>query len=206
MGNERLRAILLIGPTGSGKTPLGEYFEREGWRGDRCAHFDFGAQMRRVASGESVPDGLSAADCAFIGDLLQSGALLEDEQFHIAEKILHFFAEKREVGTDGYLLLNGLPRHAGQAADVDRVAAVELVIHLRCTPEMVHRRIRTDAGGDRAGRVDDDDRFVARKLEIFRERTAPLLDQYRLLGVPVEEVEVTEETGPEQIWSRCTAE
>ncbi|MBT4500907.1 MAG: hypothetical protein HOC74_24470 [Gemmatimonadetes bacterium] len=54
--------------------------------------------------------------------------------------------------------------------------------------------------------MDDDDRFVARKLEIFRERTAPLLDHYRLLGVPVEEVEVTEETGPEQIWSRCTAE
>jgi adenylate kinase len=206
MGNERLRAILLIGPTGSGKTPLGECFERGGWRGDRCAHFDFGAQLRRVASGESVPDRLSAADHAFIGEVLQAGALLEDEQFHIAEKILRSFTEQREIGNDGYLLLNGLPRHAGQAAAVDRVAVVELVIHLRCTPEVVRRRIQTDAGGDRAGRVDDGDRLVARKLDIFRERTAPLLDHYRLLGVPFEAVEVTEETEPEQIWSRCNPE
>lgn len=206
MGNERLRAILLIGPTGCGKTPLGECFERGGWRGKRCAHFDFGCQLRQVASEGSVADRLSVGERAFIGEVLQSGALLEDEQFHIAEKILRSFAEQREIGTDGYLLLNGLPRHAGQAADVDRVAAVELVIHLRCTPEMVRRRIRTDAGGDRAGRVDDGDRLVARKLEIFRERTAPLLDHYRLLGVPVEEVEVTEETEPEQIWSRCNPE
>jgi len=206
MGNERLRAILLIGPTGSGKTPLGECFERGGWRGRRCGHFDFGAQLRRVASGESIPDRLAAADRAFIDEVLQSGALLEDEQFHMAEKILRYFAEQGAIGKDGYLLLNGLPRHAGQAADVDRVVEVELVIHLRCTPEMVRRRIRTDAGGDRAGRVDDDDRLVARKLEIFRERTAPLLEHYRLQGVPVEEVEVTEETDPEQIWSRCNPE
>jgi len=205
MGNEHLRAILLVGPTGSGKTPLGECFERRGWRGHCCAHFDFGAQLRCVASGESVPDCLSIADRVFVGEVLQSGALLEDEQFQIAEKILRFFAAQREVGKDGYLLLNGLPRHVGQAADVDRVAGVELVIHLQCTPEMVRHRIRIDAGGDRAGRVDDDDRLVARKLEIFRKRSAPLLDHYCRLGVPVEEVEVTEKTEPEQIWSRCNS-
>ena len=47
-------ALLLIGPTGSGKTPLGELLERSGLWGRPCRHFDFGERMRRIALQSAV--------------------------------------------------------------------------------------------------------------------------------------------------------
>jgi hypothetical protein len=40
------KAILPLGPTGSGKTPLGDYLEERGLFGRRCVHFDFGEKFK----------------------------------------------------------------------------------------------------------------------------------------------------------------
>ncbi|MCX7427258.1 MAG: hypothetical protein NTW96_16720 [Planctomycetia bacterium] len=48
MTDTRNDAMLLLGPTGSGKTPLGDLLERRGLGGRRCVHFDFGAHLRRI--------------------------------------------------------------------------------------------------------------------------------------------------------------
>lgn len=202
VNDELLRGLLLLGPTGSGKTPLGDCIERRGWQGYRCVHFDFGYQLRQVAVGIVRPEGLSAADRAFVVEVLESGALLEDEQFYIAECILRAFIRRKGLGEGGCVVLNGLPRHAGQAARMERTVRVEWVLDLQCAPGVVHHRIRTDAGGDRVGRVDDEAELVARKLEIFRARTEPLLDYYRALGTRMVVAEVEGETQPEDIWSR----
>ena len=45
------KAILLLGPTGSGKSPLGDELEANGLNGRRCLHFDFGRRLRRAAEG-----------------------------------------------------------------------------------------------------------------------------------------------------------
>ncbi len=84
----RNRAILLIGPTGSGKTPLGELLEGKGLFGSRCFHFDFGKNLREIALKDKPIGSLTRADIDLIRYLVESRALLEDEQFHIAEKIL----------------------------------------------------------------------------------------------------------------------
>ena len=42
-------AVLILGSTGSGKTPLGEYIEQNGLNGIKCHHFDFGACLRRIS-------------------------------------------------------------------------------------------------------------------------------------------------------------
>jgi len=69
------QAVLLLGPTGSGKTPLGDALQREGFGGRRCHHFDFGEQLRHATG---VGDGLDAADIAFVRKVLEEGALLEN--------------------------------------------------------------------------------------------------------------------------------
>lgn len=194
----RNRALLVIGPTGSGKTPLGELLAKEGWGGARCHHFDFGAELRRVAAGEGDRR-FSAEEAALVGDVLERGALLEDQHFIIAEKILRFFIERCAVGPDDVILLNGLPRHAGQAEAVDRLLDVQAVISLSCAPEVVRERIAADSGGDRAGRPDDGLAEVKRKLIIFRERTAPLVERYRAGGARVHEFEVGPGTTPGEI-------
>jgi len=177
------RAVLLLGPTGSGKSPLGDHLARHGWRGRRCLHFDFGVHLRAVASGGAT--GFDADEIAFVQGVLRAGALLENETFFIAGKILEAFLETQDARSRDVLLLNGLPRHVGQAEAVDRILAIDPLLYLDCTPEVVHRRLRLNSGGDRTARVDDDVALVAEKLRIFAERTAPLVAHYRGRGAEV---------------------
>ena len=192
-------AILLLGPTGSGKTPLGQCLERKGLWGRQCLHFDFGENLRRVAAGAFRPERLTEADIAVVRRALQTGALLEDRHFHIAREILLSFVEVRVAGPADLIVLNGLPRHAGQAKEVDAIVNVRMVVHLDCAPRVVFERLRLNAGGDRAGRADDSAEAVRRKIATFNLRTAPLLDHYAAVGVWLRSVNVEADTGPEDI-------
>jgi adenylate kinase family enzyme len=193
------KALLLIGPTGAGKTPLGEYLQRHGLWGFPCVHFDFGAELRRVAAAQNPPPPLTTADIGVIRSVLASGALLEDRQFPIAAAVLRRFLADRAAAESEWVVLNGLPRHGGQARDVQGIVSVEMVIHLECSAETILQRIHTNAGNDRHGRTDDDLSSVRRRMEIFRLRTEPLLQYYRDEGIPVETVKVGPTTTPDEL-------
>lgn len=201
----RTDAIVLLGPTGSGKTPLGDLIETRGLWGRRCAHFDFGAQLRAAARGDPAAGGLCGADVAIVRDALRTGALLEDGQFHIAEAILRSFLGRRITGDADALVLNGLPRHAGQARDLEGLVRVVAVVSLVCSPDVIIPRIRRDVGGDRAGRDDDDAHAVRRRLEIYAARTAPLVEHYRAAGARVYEVRVAADTTAVDAWAALSA-
>jgi adenylate kinase family enzyme len=189
-------AILLLGPTGAGKTPLGERLEAECLWNRRCAHFDFGANLRRGAAGE-LPGLLADDERAFLADVLHRGALLEDEDFPIAAKLLDAFvvAQSARLRPSPFLVvMNGLPRHTGQAAALEAHLAMRAVVLLSCTPEAALERIRTDAGGDREGRADSNLDHVRQRLFIYEARTAPLVDYYRARHVPIITVSVSATT------------
>ena len=190
-------AILLLGPTGSGKTPLGDCLAERGLFGRRCVHFDFGAQLRHVA--EHGGKGLATDDIAFVQSVLARGALLEDDTFHIARTILENFMEEQSVDARDIVVLNGLPRHAGQARNVGELLKMILVVALECTAEVVRERIAGNSGGDRTERSDDSVAEIARKLEIYAARTLPLLDHYRSEGAQHCRVPVGVETTPSDI-------
>ena len=201
-GTARLAAVLLLGPTGAGKTPLGEFMERNGLWGRRCAHFDFGANLRRAAEDGGRAFGLQAGDVETIRRVLSEGALLSDAQFPIAVRILTGFAAAANLSPGDWVVLNGLPRHEGQARGIVPVADVRCVISLDCPADVARQRIRTDSGGDRAGRLDDSPEEVERKLEVFRRKTRPLLDHYRGKQVRIAEFQVAVNTSPVEIWTR----
>ncbi len=199
--NIHLPAILFVGPTGIGKTPLGEYAERHGYKGRRCSHFDFGAALRAVdASGQPV-GALSESDVSFIHRVLTEGALLENETFYIAAELLRAHIQASQLLPDDVILLNGLPRHVDQARAVDALVDVKQVLHLCTTPDVVYERIGCNSGGDRSERTDDDTEAIARKLAIFETRTRPLVEHYRTRGIPIAEIDVIAQTTPSDIWS-----
>lgn len=198
MKSSRYQAILLIGPTGSGKTPLGDWLQCCGLWKRKCHHFDFGAGLRAAVSGE-VGDGFSQAERRYIKDVIDGGALLENETFYLALRILDAFMKRRRVQPDDLLVMNGLPRHTGQAEGLRAVMRFLAVICLQCTAETVLDRLRCNAGGDRTERSDDDVAMVERKLAVFAERTRPLVDLYREQGVPLFLVDVSAQTQPEEI-------
>jgi adenylate kinase len=194
------QAIVLVGPTGSGKTPLGNWIEAEGLWGRRCRHFDFGDNLRRAAEGACAA-GLTDSEIEFIRFVLRPGALLEDKDFPVAEKILRAFLCEREAGEDELVVLNGLPRHVGQARDLEGIVEVSAVVELRCAEEAVRERIRSDVGGDRSGRADDEAESVRDKLDVFARRTSPMLEHYRRAGVRMETIQVAADSTAEDLWT-----
>lgn len=196
----RIPAIVLLGPTGSGKSPLGDLIQQRGlWRAT-CLHFDFGANLRRLVDRNRPDHLIRREDLDFLRRVLDSGALLEDEHFPLAERILRSFLDRHGADQQRVVLLNGLPRHVGQAQAVDSILDVVAVIHLLCSSETVLARIETDAGGDRSGRRDDDLESIRDKLALFNQRTAPLLHHYRALGTRIETVEVTATMTADRMW------
>jgi adenylate kinase len=181
---------LVVGPTGVGKTPLGRLVEERGVAGRRCFHFDFGAELRAVAAAPERVPGLSSQELEVIQRSLATGALLEDHEFPAALKILRAVVRRTGMGEEDRLVLNGLPRHIGQARMMEDVVRVEAVVSLEASPEVVSERIMLDTGGDRADRPDDDLHAIRRKLVIFRMRTLPLLEYYDNREVPVVTVTV----------------
>jgi adenylate kinase family enzyme len=199
-------AMLLLGPTGSGKSPLGDRCEKHGLWGHRCVHFDFGAQLRRVAGGAWRPAGLDDADVAFVKRVLEEGVLLEDAQFDMARCILEQFVRDRELGSGDHVVLNGLPRHEGQARALDAWAQVDAVVYLDAGVDVVLGRITTNVGGDRAGRTDDERAAIARRVATFRERTEPLVAYYRGKGVRIVRIEVAVDQTPDMMFARLESE
>jgi adenylate kinase len=175
-------AILLLGPTGVGKSPLGDAIAKNGLFDRACHHLDFGSELRSAVSDERRAVAYSQDELDFIHGVLERGLLLENEHFPLAHKIVSLFLDRRRFSQRDVLVLNGIPRHAGQARDMAAIAHIHALIVLDCTADEVFVRIQENIGGDRTERADDNRDLIEKKLVIFRERTAPLIDHYETLG------------------------
>lgn len=190
-----LPALLLLGPTGSGKSPAGRALARStGW-----LHLDFGARLRQIASGED-DHGLDRGEQAFVRSLVAANALFPDDALPLVRRIVGRALGAADRG--GRVILNGVPRTVAQAAGLADLVAVAHVVVLVCPPETVARRVerrRAGAGSDDAGRADDTPGQVARKLELFERETRPLVAYYGGRGASVLEVPVAAATGEDEI-------
>ena len=190
----RPKAMLLIGPTGSGKTPFGLMLEKQGLDGMRCKHFDFGNELRCVASTQEPAYPFTREEHGFVVDVLEKGLLLENEHFYLAEKIFYNFCERIQFQIHDMLILNGMPRHEGQAKDVARIVDIRAVVELMCEPHVIHKRIQQNTGGDRHGRDDDHLHLIQKKVAIYHKRTVALVDHYTRHKCHLYRIEVGEFT------------
>jgi adenylate kinase len=196
------KALLLLGPTGSGKSPLGDALAKQGISSQKAAHFDFGAHLRNaVAHPEDYPL-LTPDDITLLTEKLMKNALLEDHEFYLAENIIRSFITNNYLKSDDVLIVNGLPRHVGQAQAINRIVKIETVVYLSCSPEVVLQRISMNTGGDRTERTDDSNREIERKLKTFEERTLPLIDYYKKQEIDIQTIIVTSTMTPEDIIRR----
>lgn len=192
--------ILIIGPSGSGKTPLGDLIEHKGLWDRRCFHFDFGLNLRYIGAQDIPPPGFSEDDFNIVQNSLKTGNLLENKDFYIARKIFKAFSNSRHIKMDDLVILNGLPRHLGQADDVGSFLDVISVAYLECPLGVVFERIRLNTGGDRFDRADDAYDAVKNRFSIFKEQTMPLLEYYRNKGIRVKSIEIGVNTDSEAVF------
>jgi adenylate kinase family enzyme len=189
-------AVLLVGPTGVGKSPLGDFIAQNGLFRRKSHHLDFGSELRGAVSDGNRSAVYSREELDFIHGVLDKGLLLENEHFPLAEKIVSLFLDRCGFSGIDLVVLNGIPRHAGQANDMERMAHVAAVIVLDCSGAVVVKRIESNIGGDRTERVDDKQDLIEKKLRIFRERTAPLVAHYEMSKSSIYRITVTDTMTP----------
>jgi adenylate kinase len=198
-------AILLLGPTGVGKSPLGDVIAQNSLFGRTCHHLDFGSELRGAISGGQRSDAYSIMELDFIHGVLERGLLLENEYFSLAKKIISLYLDRVGFAKHEVLVLNGIPRHAGQANDIATLAVIHAVVVLDCSADDVVCRIRENVGGDRTDRVDDNKELVDKKLSIFRKRTAPLINHYTQRRCALYSISVSADMTPSDAYRKISA-
>ena len=168
--------LILLGPPGAGKgTQAQQLVAKYG-----IVQLSTGDMLRAaVKAGTSL--GLK------VGDIMARGALCPDE-------IVVSIVEQRIAEPDARkgFILDGFPRTEPQAEALDRMlakhgTALDAVIELKVDEAALIRRIEsriaeTTARGE-ALRPDDNPDVLRRRLEAYRQQTAPLIAYYRGRGV-----------------------
>ena len=197
-------ALVLIGHSNAGKTPLGMAIE-QGWSKPSCRwfHFDFGHHLRRIWRREDDA-GLSTAELAYL-ESVKHGRLIDDRHFPIVEKILAGFLLVKGFKPDSdRLVLNGLPRHTGQASGLSTMGVrVSAVVHLSCSVDVAFERKRAaDARmgfEDRSQRNDNSFEIFCRRAATFEAETVPVLDFYANSGALLVEIPVRVDASPTEM-------
>lgn len=161
--------LVLLGAPGSGKgtqaTRLKEYLA--------VPHISTGELLRgAVAAG--TPLGLQAKE------VMEAGGLVSDDVVlgMLEERLL-----KPDTG-NGFIL-DGYPRNLAQANALGELLGrlkqpIDLAIQLDVDTELLVGRLAGRAKAE--GRADDSPEAVRKRLAVYQEQTAPVVDYYRNLG------------------------
>jgi adenylate kinase len=173
--------IVLLGRQGAGKGTQAELLaKRYG-----INHLSTG-QLFRDSADAGIPVGLEARKYMDRGELVPDDIVVKvvDERFSNPAEIERGF------------VLDGFPRTHPQAEDFERILApaqLDIVIELDVPDDIVVERMLE------RGREDDTKDSIIRRLELYEQETAPLVDFYRQRGL----LTVVDGSGPvEQINKR----
>lgn len=160
--------ILFFGPPGSGKSVQGQLLvERNGWQwlstGDLFRNSKDPEVLKRMATGELIDDVLT-------------------------NKVLDTAIQ--DVENNGPIVLDGYPRNLDQVKWlVDYLPAHNRKIECVILFEVPRQELIDRLAG--RGRTEDSPEVISRRLDIYQEKTKPVVDYYREIGVPVVAVDGT---------------
>ncbi len=162
--------LVLLGAPGSGKgtqaTRLKDHLQ--------VPHISTGDLLRaEVAAGSTL--GLAAKEIMARGDLVSDAILLGMLE-----------ARFSRPDTDKGFILDGYPRNLAQASALGGLLArigqpIDCAVQLDVDSELLVQRIAGRAKAE--GRADDNPESVRKRLDIYAQQTAPVVDYYRQHGM-----------------------
>ncbi len=165
--------LILLGPPGAGKgTQALRLVERH-----EIVQLSTGDMLRAaVAAGTEI--GLKAKAIMDAGELVPDAVVVDI----VAERI------EQDDAKNGFIL-DGFPRTVPQAEALDEMLAekglrLDAVIELKVDEGILLSRIQKRAGETPGGpRADDNEEALVKRLAVYREQTAPLVDYFRSKGL-----------------------
>jgi adenylate kinase len=157
-----VRRLIFLGPPGAGKgtqaVKVAEYFQ--------IPHISTGELLRSAVS-QKTELGQKAQEYMDQGELVPDDLILDMVRDRLSQSDV----------IKGWIL-DGFPRNVSQASFLDDLLAE---IHQECNyavnlevpdEELISRMLAR-------GRQDDNEATIRRRLEVYREETAPVIDYYR---------------------------
>ncbi len=165
--------ILVFGPQGSGKTTHAHYIaEKLG-----ISYLSTGDILRTLME-EPTPLGKK------VKDLMHQGYIIPDE---ITIDALKSYFEKNKIGDS--FVLEGFPRTMDQVKNFP--LKVDQVFEFTLPEDLAIERLKS------RGRHDDSPEGIKRRLELFKEKTLPVMEHFKKSGVKVNVV--SNEPGIEEV-------
>lgn len=164
--------VLLMGPPGAGKgTQAAVLAEKLG-----IPHISTGDMFRANLS-QNTPLGIEARSYMDKGE-------------YVPDSVTNAMVRDRLAqpdASDGFLL-DGYPRTPEQVKELDDILAssgkaLDKVIELTADTDVVVARLLKRS--QEQGRSDDNDEVIRRRLEVYRDETAPLISLYKSRGIHV---------------------
>jgi adenylate kinase len=168
--------VVLLGPPGAGK-------------GTQAAKIVAGFGIPQFSTGDMLREAVErgAAIGLHAGEIMQRGELVPDNLVVavVADRV------DQPDAANGFVL-DGFPRTLAQAEALDRElfqrglrldAVFELKVNESVLVERVKSRAEQMADRGEQIRSDDTPEVCARRLEVYRAQTAPVIDYYRFQGI-----------------------
>lgn len=167
--------ILLFGPQGSGKSTQAKRLAEV----KQLLYVSTGNILRELYEAKT-PEGIEAAQYWL------SGHLVPDEKMN--QILQSWLGIKRPYPG---LVLDGYPRTLEQAVVLNEQlklnGGIDLVIELRVSDEELYSRLAARAATEKRG--DETPEAIKRRLEIYKDRTNPLLHYYQSRNIPVVKID-----------------
>ncbi len=167
--------LVLLGAPGSGKgtqaTRLKDHLQ--------VPHISTGDLLRaEVAAGSTL--GLAAKEIMARGDLVSDAILLGMLEARFSRPCAS------GESCDSGFILDGYPRNLAQASALGELLArigqpIDCAVQLDVDSELLVQRIAGRAKAE--GRADDNPESVRKRLDIYAQQTAPVVDYYRQHGM-----------------------
>ena len=156
--------LLFLGPPGAGKGTQANLFCKK----YSLDHLSTGDLLREEVSSGSVLGSKAA-------EIMNKGELVSDE-------LVLSIVEGRLVNVKEGWLLDGFPRNIQQADSLKKLLEkikqpLEAVISIQIADNFLIERLLA------RGREDDNEEVIKNRLEIYRDKTSPLIDLYSKQGI-----------------------
>ncbi len=158
------KRLLFLGPPGAGKGTQADILCKT----NGLLHLSTGDLLRAEVSAGSA--------------LGQQAELIMNKGELVSDSIVLSIVEKKLDGQDQGWLLDGFPRNLQQAESLQPLLekigqSIELVLLIELDNQILIERLLS------RGRSDDNEGVIRHRLEVYREKTAPLIEHYSHQGL-----------------------